>query len=114
MVSRGLTRGFRFQSGRRPGVLHVNVSDRPAGRSERCPPPTQAPAVSTATWTPSAADGSAQGFSVSRGTPTTPKISNLPASGNSGGGFTAAVSTTGDGVASATPLVCKRRAWTGS
>ena len=35
-------------------------------------------------------------------TPSTPTISNLPASGTVGGGFTATVSTTGDGVTSVT------------
>ncbi len=42
-------------------------------------------------------------------TPTTPTISNLPASGTYGGGFTAVVSTNGDGttsVTSSTPSVC--------
>ncbi len=49
-----------------------------------------------------AADGSAQSFSVGKATPTTPSISNLPASGTFGGGFTASVSTTGDGATSVT------------
>ena len=39
----------------------------------------------------------ATGFSVAKATPTTPTISNLPASGTGGGGFTATVSTNGDG-----------------
>ncbi|MGA2521317.1 MAG: choice-of-anchor Q domain-containing protein [Acidimicrobiales bacterium] len=42
-------------------------------------------------------------------TPTTPTISNLPASGTYGGGFTAVVSTNGDGttsITSSTPSVC--------
>ena len=49
------------------------------------------------------------GFSVGQGTPSAPTISNLPASGTYGGGFTATVSTTGDGttsVTSSTPTVC--------
>ncbi len=41
-------------------------------------------------------------LTVSKLTPTTPSISNLPASGTDGGGFTAAVSTTGDGATSVT------------
>ena len=56
-----------------------------------------------------AADGSPQSFSVGKGTPSAPSISNLPASGTYGGGFTATVSTTGDGVqsvTSSTPSVC--------
>ena len=56
-----------------------------------------------------AADGSPQSFSVGQAAPTTPTISNLPASGNYGGGFTATVSTTGDGstsVTSSTTSVC--------
>ena len=46
------------------------------------------------------ADGTAQTFSVGQATPTTPSISNLPASGTFGGGFTATVSTTGTGTKS--------------
>ncbi len=49
-----------------------------------------------------AADGTAQSFSVSTEAPTTPTISNLPASGTYGGGFTAIVSTDGDGTKSVT------------
>ena len=49
-----------------------------------------------------AADGTAQTFTVNRATPTTPTISNLPSSGTDGGGFTATVSTTGDGTTSVT------------
>jgi hypothetical protein len=49
-----------------------------------------------------AADGTAQTFSVSQGTPTRPAISNLPTSGAVGGGFAATVSTTGDGTKSVT------------
>jgi trimeric autotransporter adhesin len=45
----------------------------------------------------SAADGTAQTFGVDPGTPSTPVISNLPAMGSDGGGFTATVSTDGDG-----------------
>ncbi len=50
----------------------------------------------------SAADGSAQTFSVAQAVPSTPTISNLPAGGIFGGGFTATISTTGDGVKSVT------------
>ena len=56
-----------------------------------------------------AADGGPQNFPVGQATPSTPTISNLPASGTYGGGFTATVSTTGDGttsVSSSTPSVC--------
>ena len=56
-----------------------------------------------------AADGNPQSFSVGQGTPTTPSISNLPAAGTYGGGFTALVGTNGDGTTSVTssaPLVC--------
>ena len=49
-----------------------------------------------------AANGTAQTFTIGQGTPTTPTISNLPASGAVGGGFTATVSTTGDGTKSVT------------
>jgi hypothetical protein len=49
-----------------------------------------------------AADGSAQTFMVGQAMPTTVSISNLPASGTYGGGFTATVSTDGDGVTSVT------------
>jgi hypothetical protein len=41
-------------------------------------------------------------ITVKRATPTTPRISNLPASGTDGGGFTATVSTNGDGAKSVT------------
>ena len=41
-----------------------------------------------------------QPLSVGQATPSTPSISNLPASGTYGGGFTATVSTTGDGTTS--------------
>ena len=41
-------------------------------------------------------------LTVSKAPPSTPTISNLPASGINGGGFTATVSTTGDGVKSVT------------
>jgi hypothetical protein len=57
----------------------------------------------------SAADGSTQSFAVAQGAPTTPTITDLPDSGTLGGGFTAVVGTTGDGVASVsswTPSVC--------
>ena len=50
----------------------------------------------------SAADGSPQTFSVGQAAPSTPTISNLPASGTYGGGFTATVATTGDGTKSVT------------
>ena len=49
-----------------------------------------------------AADGVAQTFLVGQATPSAPSISNLPGSGTFGGGFTATVSTTGDGVKSVT------------
>jgi hypothetical protein len=49
-----------------------------------------------------AADGTPQSFQVSQGAPTTPTISNLPGSGTFGGGFTAQVSTDGDGATSVT------------
>ena len=41
-------------------------------------------------------------FEYQQGTPTTPTISNFPTSGTYGGGFTATVSTTGDGTKSVT------------
>jgi len=56
-----------------------------------------------------AADGSAQSFTVVRGTPSAPSISNLPGTGSIGGSFTPSVSTTGDGtksVTSSTAAVC--------
>ena len=56
-----------------------------------------------------AADGGPQNFPVGQATPSTPSISNLPGSGTYGGGFTATVSTTGDGttsISSSTPSVC--------
>jgi predicted outer membrane repeat protein len=46
--------------------------------------------------------GAANGFTVGQATPTTPTISNLPANGTYGDGFTATVSTDGDGVTSVT------------
>jgi len=49
-----------------------------------------------------AANGSSQSFSIGQATPTTPTISNLPAGGTYGGGFSATVSTNGDGVKSVT------------
>jgi len=49
-----------------------------------------------------AADGVPQSFSVSKGAPSTPTISDLPTSGFNGAGFTATVSTNGDGVKSVT------------
>ena len=49
-----------------------------------------------------AADGSAQTFTVGQATPTSVAISNLPASGTYLGGFTATVSTDGDGAPSVT------------
>ena len=48
------------------------------------------------------ADGTAQTFTVGQGAASTPSISNLPASGVVGGGFTATVATTGDGTKSVT------------
>ncbi len=48
-------------------------------------------------------------FTVGQATPTTPTISNLPSSATYGGGFTASVSTNGDGttsVTSSTSSVC--------
>ncbi len=56
-----------------------------------------------------AAEGSPQSFTVSQATPSTPTISDLPASGTYGGGFNATVSTNGDGatsVSSSTTSVC--------
>ena len=56
-----------------------------------------------------AATGSAQTIPINMATPTMITISNLPVSGTNGGGFTAAVSTDGDGVTSvtsSTPSVC--------
>jgi hypothetical protein len=53
--------------------------------------------------------GSDRTATVSQATPSTPTISNLPGGGTFGGGFTAVVSTTGDGtpsVTSNTPAVC--------
>jgi YVTN family beta-propeller protein len=50
-----------------------------------------------------------QSITVGQDTPSMPTISNLPSSANYGGGFTATVSTTGDGVTSvtsSTPSVC--------
>lgn len=70
-----------------------------------------APGLYQVTGTDGAATGSTT-FSVGGGTlltPTTPVISNLPAFGTDGGGFTASVSTTGDGtrsVTSSTTSVC--------
>jgi len=56
-----------------------------------------------------AADGGPQGFAVDQADPSAPTISNLPMSTGQSGGFTATVSTTGDGttsVTSSTPSVC--------
>jgi uncharacterized protein YjbI with pentapeptide repeats len=55
------------------------------------------------------ADGAPQSVDVGRATPTTPSISNLPASGIDGTSFTPTITTSGDGatsVTSSTPLVC--------
>jgi hypothetical protein len=55
------------------------------------------------------ASGTAQSFTIAQATPTPPTITNLPASGTYGGGFTAVVKTNGDGttsVTSATPGEC--------
>jgi outer membrane lipoprotein-sorting protein len=57
----------------------------------------------------SAAVGAPQSFVVTKAAPSTPTISNLPGPAAYLGGFTASVSTTGDGlksVASNTPSVC--------
>ena len=56
------------------------------------------------------ATGTAQTFTVTRATPTAPKISNLPTGGVYGGSFSASVTTNGDGtklVTSSSPSVCK-------
>jgi hypothetical protein len=56
-----------------------------------------------------AADGNPQTVTIGAATPSTPSIGNLPASGVDGGGFTATVTTNGDGptsVSSATPDIC--------
>jgi hypothetical protein len=68
----------------------------------------------TATYTPTdnrftASSGSDTSAVVGHAQPTTPTITDLPSSGIFGGGFTAAVSTNGDGtksVATTTPAVC--------
>ena len=55
------------------------------------------------------ADGSPQTFVVGPAVPTTPKITNLPTGGTTGGRFTAVISTNGDGIKSVTtttPHVC--------
>ncbi len=55
------------------------------------------------------ADGSAQSFTVSRASSSTPSITNLPGSSTFGDSFTPVVSTTGDGstsVTSSTTSVC--------
>ena len=49
-----------------------------------------------------AADGTAQTFTVSRGTPTAPTITNIPGFAFLNGTFTPTVSTTGDGATSVT------------
>src|SRR5580692_2815635 len=49
-----------------------------------------------------AADGTAQTFSIGQAVPSTPSISDLPASGNDGASYTAVVVTTGDGAVSVT------------
>ena len=54
-------------------------------------------------------DGNPQTFTVSRGVPSTPTITNLPAGARVGGSFTAVISTNGDGIKSlttSTPFVC--------
>ena len=56
-----------------------------------------------------AADGSNQDVSIAQATPTTPTITNLPASGITGDTYIAVVNTSGDGttsVTSSTPGVC--------
>ena len=61
-----------------------------------------------------AANGTAQSFPVAKATPGKPTISNLPTSGTYGDGFTATVSTNGDGVKSVTSnstSVCKLSAF---
>jgi hypothetical protein len=66
------------------------------------------PGLYEVTGTDGAATGSTT-FTVVQGTPTTPTISNIPASNTYPGGFTATVSTNGDGtlsVTSSTPAVC--------
>jgi len=66
-------------------------------------------AQSTATSNYLAASGSAQSFTVSRATPSTPTISNMPSSALMGSGFVAMVTTSGDGttsVASTTTSTC--------
>ena len=55
------------------------------------------------------ANGAAQSFVIAGKTPTTPSITNLPATAIVDGSFTATISTNSDGLASAsssTPLVC--------
>ena len=55
------------------------------------------------------ADGSPQTFTVTKGLPSTPRITNLPAGARVGGSFTAVISTNGDGITSlttGTPFVC--------
>jgi hypothetical protein len=49
-----------------------------------------------------AANGSAQSFNVGQAAASSPTITNLPGSGVVGGGFTAIIGTTGDGVPSVT------------
>ena len=66
-------------------------------------------AQTTASTNFPAASGSAQSFTIAQATPITPTIANLPTSGAYGGGFTANVNTSGDGVesvTSTTPAVC--------
>ena len=48
------------------------------------------------------APSSAKSVTITKAAPSAPSISNLPASGTFGGGFTATVSTTGDGTTSVT------------
>ena len=95
-----------FSSAGNPDLCTITLPATSCDTSTTLSPNSYTPITATFTDTDGLYAGSTStntvSLTVSKLTPTTPTISNLPASGTYGGGFTATVSTTGDGTKTVT------------
>ncbi len=95
-----------FSSAGNPDLCTITLPATSCTTSTSLPPGSYSAITAAFTDTDGSYFGSTStnsvSLTVSKLTPTTPTISNLPASGTYGGGFTATVGTTGDGVTSVT------------
>jgi hypothetical protein len=95
-----------FSSAGNPDLCTITLPATSCTTSTTLSPGSYSPITAAFTDTDGSYFGSTStnsvSLTVSRLTPTTPSISNLPTSGLYGGGFTATISTTGDGATSVT------------